>query len=152
MARLVFWGKYLPSLSINYVGMSKVMDKRLPQLYHIYEDEKFLWSGFYCNRSRHGNILQLRTTYYLHHSCYLNVTPSSKVDVGDVAVSQGSLTAAEQLKPKEKQREDVTEKFRYDHFGYLCMVYFQIICHFQMRNTLKFDKVFLDQQVLIRKF
>ena len=82
----------------------------------------------------------------------MNVTPSSKVDVGDVAVSQGSLTAAEQLKPKEKQREDVTGKFRYDHFGYLCMVYFQIICHFQMRNTLKFDKVFLDQQVLIRKF
>ena len=31
----IFWGGYLPSLSINYVGMSKDMEKRLPQLYHI---------------------------------------------------------------------------------------------------------------------
>ena len=53
----------------------------------------------------------------------MNITSSSKVDVGDVSVSEGSSTAAEQLKPKEKQIEDVTGKFRYDHFGYLCMVY-----------------------------
>ena len=52
----------------------------------------------------------------------MNVTPSSKVDVGDVSVSEESSTAAEQLKPKEKQIEDVTGKFRYNHFGYLCMV------------------------------
>ena len=31
----IFWGWYLPSLSINYVGMSKGMEKRLPQLYYI---------------------------------------------------------------------------------------------------------------------
>ena len=31
----IFWGWYLPSLSINYVGMSKDMEKRLPQLYYI---------------------------------------------------------------------------------------------------------------------
>jgi len=31
----VFWGEYLPSLSINHVGMSKDMGKRLPQLYYI---------------------------------------------------------------------------------------------------------------------
>ena len=31
----IFWGWYLPSLSINYVGMSKDMGKRLPQLYYI---------------------------------------------------------------------------------------------------------------------
>ena len=31
---LIFWGGYLPSLSINYVGMSKDMGKRLPQLYY----------------------------------------------------------------------------------------------------------------------
>ena len=54
----------------------------------------------------------------------MNVTPSSKVDVGDVSLSEGSSTAAEQLKPKEKQMEDVTRKFRYDRFGYLGMVYF----------------------------
>ena len=30
----IFWGWYLPSLSINYVGMSKDMEKRLPQLYY----------------------------------------------------------------------------------------------------------------------
>ena len=35
VARLDFSGGYLPSLSINYVGMSKDMGKRLPQLYHI---------------------------------------------------------------------------------------------------------------------
>ena len=31
----IFLGSYLPSLSINYVGMSKDMGKRLPQLYYI---------------------------------------------------------------------------------------------------------------------
>ena len=32
----IFWGGYLPlSLSINYFGMSKEMEKRLPQLYYI---------------------------------------------------------------------------------------------------------------------
>ena len=31
----IFWGWYLPSLRINYVGMSKDMEKRLPQLYYI---------------------------------------------------------------------------------------------------------------------
>ena len=31
----ILWGGYLPSLSINYVGMSKDMGKRLPQLYYI---------------------------------------------------------------------------------------------------------------------
>ena len=31
----IFLGGYLPSLSINYVGMSKDMGKRLPQLYYI---------------------------------------------------------------------------------------------------------------------
>ena len=31
----IFLGGYLPSLSINYVGMSKDMEKRLPQLYYI---------------------------------------------------------------------------------------------------------------------
>ena len=39
VARLVFFfgggGGYLPSLSINYVAMSKDMGKRLPQLYYI---------------------------------------------------------------------------------------------------------------------
>ena len=35
VARLDFWGWYLPTLSINYVGMSKDMEKRLPQLYYI---------------------------------------------------------------------------------------------------------------------
>ena len=31
----IFWGWYLPTLSINYVCMSKDMEKRLPQLYYI---------------------------------------------------------------------------------------------------------------------
>ena len=35
MARLDFLGGYLPSLSINYVAMSKDMEKRLPQLSYI---------------------------------------------------------------------------------------------------------------------
>ena len=31
----IFLGGYLPSLSINFVAMSKDMEKRLPQLYYI---------------------------------------------------------------------------------------------------------------------
>ena len=31
----IFLAGYLPHLSINYVGMSKDMGKRLPQLYYI---------------------------------------------------------------------------------------------------------------------
>ena len=31
----IFWGGYLPSLSINYVAKTKDMEKRLPQLYYI---------------------------------------------------------------------------------------------------------------------
>ena len=31
----IFLGGYLPSLSLNYVGMSKDMEKRLPKLYYI---------------------------------------------------------------------------------------------------------------------
>ena len=31
----IFWGGYLPRLSFNYVGISKDMRKRLPQLYYI---------------------------------------------------------------------------------------------------------------------
>ena len=30
-----FGGGYLPSLNINYVAMSKDMEKKLPQLYYI---------------------------------------------------------------------------------------------------------------------
>ena len=35
VARLDFWEGYLPSLSINYVAMSKDMGKKLPELYYI---------------------------------------------------------------------------------------------------------------------
>ena len=35
MAQLDFLAGYLPSLSLNYVGMSKDVEKRLPQLYYI---------------------------------------------------------------------------------------------------------------------
>ena len=31
----IFLGAYLPRLSINYVGISRDMGKRLPQLYYI---------------------------------------------------------------------------------------------------------------------
>ena len=31
----IFLAGYLPCLSINYIGMSKDMGKRLPQLYYI---------------------------------------------------------------------------------------------------------------------
>ena len=43
----------------------------------------------------------------------------AKLMLLDVSVSEVSLTAAEQLKPKEKQIEDVTGKFRYGRSGYL---------------------------------
>ena len=58
VAWLDFLGGYLPSLYINYVGMSKDMGKRLYITTTVlYNDENFLWSGFYCNRSRHGNVM-----------------------------------------------------------------------------------------------
>ena len=31
----IFLGGYLPSLSLNYVGMNKDMEETLPQLYYI---------------------------------------------------------------------------------------------------------------------
>ena len=31
----IFLGGYLPSLSVNHVGMSKDIEKRLPQLYYV---------------------------------------------------------------------------------------------------------------------
>ena len=33
VARTVFQGQYLPSLSINYVAINKVLEKLSPQLY-----------------------------------------------------------------------------------------------------------------------
>ena len=31
----IFYGGYLPSLNVNYVGVSRDMEKKLPQLYYI---------------------------------------------------------------------------------------------------------------------
>ena len=31
----IFWEGYLPSLNVNYVGVSRDMEKKLPQLYYI---------------------------------------------------------------------------------------------------------------------
>ena len=42
VARLDFSGEYVPSLSINYAGMSKDMGKSLPQHTVLYKDENFL--------------------------------------------------------------------------------------------------------------
>jgi len=56
---------------------------------------------------------------------FLNVTQSSKVDVGDVSASEGSAKAAEQLKSNEKQI-DVTGKFKCYRFGYRFMVYLYV--------------------------
>ena len=48
-------GGYLPSLSINYVGMSKDMEKKLPQLYYIKVKISMIWvllqseSPWQCN-------------------------------------------------------------------------------------------------------
>ena len=39
----IFLGGYLPSLSINYVRMSKDMEKRLPQLYYIKMKILMIW-------------------------------------------------------------------------------------------------------------
>ena len=56
MARLVFLGGYLPSLSINYVAINKDIEKNITTSV-LYKDENFLGSGFYCNRSRHDNVM-----------------------------------------------------------------------------------------------
>ena len=39
----IFLGRYLPSLSLNYVGMSKDIEKRLPQLYYIKMKISYVW-------------------------------------------------------------------------------------------------------------
>ena len=51
----IFLRGYLPSLSINYVATSKDMGKKINTTV-LCKDENFFWSGFYCNRSRHGNV------------------------------------------------------------------------------------------------
>ena len=51
----IFWGGYLPSFSINYVAMNKDIEKKITTTV-LHKDENFLWSRFYCNRSRHGNV------------------------------------------------------------------------------------------------
>ena len=55
--RLDFFGGMPPSLSINYVGICKDMEKKLTQLYYI----KMKIScdlGFFCNESLHGNVMK----------------------------------------------------------------------------------------------
>ena len=74
----------------------------------------------------------------------MNVTPSGKVDVGDISVSAGSPTGAEQLKPNEKQIEVFTVKFIYDCFGYLCMLFMYTVYVTLFKCVIKFDKVFLE--------
>ena len=39
----IFLRGYLPSLSINYVAMSKDMEKRLPQLYYVKMKILMIW-------------------------------------------------------------------------------------------------------------
>ena len=65
----------------------------------------------------------------------MNVTPSSKVDVGDVSVSEESSTPAEQLKTNKKQIEYVTGKFRYDRFGIFVWSISMLLCS----NNLSFS-------------
>ena len=56
MARLDFLGGYLPSLNVNYVGVSRDMETAVFYATAVlYKDETFLRSGFSCNRSRHSN-------------------------------------------------------------------------------------------------
>ena len=38
----------------------------------LYKDENFLWSGFYCNRSRHGNITPLRFLFIFVFLCTMS--------------------------------------------------------------------------------
>ena len=46
-----------PSLSINYVDMSKDMGKRLPQLYYIKMKISYDLGFIIYYRSRHGNAM-----------------------------------------------------------------------------------------------
>ena len=56
-------GGYLPSLSTNYVAMSKDMEKRLPQLCYI--KMKISYDlGFIAIQSRHSNVM-MPVRFYL---------------------------------------------------------------------------------------
>ena len=60
---------YLPSLNVDYVGVSRVMEKKVITAV-LYKDETFLWSGFSCNRSRHSNVMMpLRFSFILVLLC-----------------------------------------------------------------------------------
>lgn len=69
---------------------------------------------------------------------FLNVTRSSKVDVGDVSVSEGSSKAAEQPKSNKKQI-DVTGKFKCYRFGYRHIVEWSIYMLVMFSNNLSFS-------------
>ena len=52
-------------------------------------------------------------------------------------------------------RRLITGKLRYNRFGYLCMVYLYVTVFKKFvifKCVIKFDKVFLDLQVLIGEF
>ena len=51
----VFQGQHLPSLSINYVAINKVLEKLPTQL----SDENLLWSGLQWHRSCNSNEMTL---------------------------------------------------------------------------------------------
>ena len=65
----VFFGRYLPSLSINFVAMSKDTGKRSLQIYYIKMKNSYDL-GFIVNRSRHGNVTTpLRILFIFEFLC-----------------------------------------------------------------------------------
>ena len=51
----IFWVDTSPVWALNTSAWVKIWKKVTTAV--LYKDEKFLWSGFYCNRSHHGNVM-----------------------------------------------------------------------------------------------
>ena len=63
----MFWGRYLPSLSINFIGMGKDMGKRLTKLYYIKMKISynlgFIAIGVAMATSRRHNVFYLSLSF-----------------------------------------------------------------------------------------
>ena len=90
----IFLGGYLPSLSINYVAMSKDRERRLPQLYYIKMEISYDWvlsqsesscnvatplrfsfiSVFLCTRSFFEKSFNFISAVHIYDSFHISLT------------------------------------------------------------------------------
>ena len=70
VARLDFLGEYLPSLSINYVGMSKDIWEKGYHSWIYIKMKTFLWSGFIANGVAMTTYRRHYVVLIIHWHCF----------------------------------------------------------------------------------